>query len=168
MRRNYTCTLSCARFDHRSTTGVSRFFSDSNRRLDLTWCGTTACLARYYRTHCGTKTLLPLQPRYYRASHGTTATWSGTKILVPQALAVLPWITSISWQLSRILSMCFLCFTVVFALILFAFCACFAFVSQVVALAVPISAATRAPSVCAIQVKHRRALLPPSECQDIS
>ena len=95
-------------------------------------------------------------------SHGTTATWSGTNILVPQPLAVLPWLTSISWQLSRILSMCFLCFIVVYALILLAFRACFAFVSQVVALAVPTLVMTRAPSVCAIQVKHQRDPLPPS------
>ena len=106
----------------------------------------------YYRSHPGTTV----------TSHGTTATWSGTKILVPQALAVLPWITSISWQLSSILSMCFLCFVVVFALILFAFRWCFAFVSQVVALAVPIPVVTLAPSVCATQVKHQRAPLPPS------
>ena len=54
-------------------------FSDSNRQLDLTrrgstarlvWyyrlSGTTAHLARYYRTRCGTKVLLLLPPRYYR------------------------------------------------------------------------------------------------------
>ena len=166
--------LSCARSDHRGTAIVSRFFSDSNRRLDLTRRGTTARLARYYRLHgttapreryycalCGTKILLLPQPRYYRALAQYYRVWSSTNILVPQAVAVLPWLTSIACQLSRMPSMCFLCFFVAFALILSRLW-CFACVSQVVALAGPIPVVTLAPNVCATQVKYQRARLPPS------
>ena len=165
--------LSCARSDHRSTTIVSRFFSDSNHRLDLTRRGTTACLAWYYRLHgttalrerydralCGTKSLLPLKRRYYRDLARYYRVWSSTNLLVPHAMAVLPWLTSIACQLSRMPSMCFLCFFVAFALILSRLW-CFACVSQVVALAGPTPVVTLAPNVCATQVMFQRARLPP-------
>ena len=166
--------LSCARSDHCGTAIVSRFFSDSNHPLDLTRRGTTACLARYYRLRgttapqeryyrvlCGTKSLLPPQPWHYRALARYYCGWSSTNILVPQAVAVLPWLTSIACQLSRMPSMCFLCFFVAFALI-FSRLWCFACVSQVVALACPTPVVTLAPNVCATQVKYQKARLPPS------
>ena len=166
--------LSCTRFDHRSTAVVSRFFSDSNRRLDLTRRGTTARVARYYRLHgttalreryyralCGTKILLLPQPRYYRALAQYYRVWSSTNLLVPHAMAVLPWLTSFACQLSRLSSMGFLCLFVAFALILSRVW-CFACVSQVVALAGPTPVVTLAPNVCATQVKYQKARLPPS------
>ena len=114
-------------------------FSDSNRQLDLTRRGTTARLARYYRLHgttalreryyralCGTKILLPLQPRYYRDLARYYRVWSSTNLLVPHAMAVLPWLTSFACQLSRMSCMGFLCLFVAFALILLACRGCFA------------------------------------------
>ena len=84
--------------------------------------GTTAPRARYYRASCGTKTLLLPQPRYYRDPARYYRIWSCTKPLVPQTMADLPWLTSIACQLSRLSSMGFLCCLMAFALILFAFC----------------------------------------------
>ena len=105
--------------------------SDSNQQLDLTRRGTTAHLGRYYRLHgttalperyyralCGTKSLLPLQQRYYRDLAWYYRVWSSTNLLVPHAMAVLPWLTSFACQLSRMSSMGFLCLFVAFALIL--------------------------------------------------
>ena len=58
--------------------------------------GTTASVARYYRAPCGTNVVLLPQSRYYRDPSRYYRVWSSSKTLVSHPMAVPPSVTSIA------------------------------------------------------------------------